>query len=80
MDVRVRASVDTMGALVTPLFTLCNPGVALWLSVGVRVRPCHDVWWVSASISNVARMHAMKRGWIMVTVCTMYLVLKTSPL
>ena len=25
-------SVDTMGALVTPLFTLCTPGVALCLS------------------------------------------------
>ena len=36
-------SVDTMGALVTPLFTLCSPGVALWLKVGVRVRPFHDV-------------------------------------
>ena len=26
-------SVDTMGALVTPLFTLCSHGVALWLRV-----------------------------------------------
>ena len=31
------ASVDAMGALVTTLFTLCNPGVARWLRVGVRV-------------------------------------------
>ena len=61
------ASVDAMGALVTPLSTTltecptaCNPGVALWLRVGVRVRPCHGAWWVSASMSNVARMHAME--------------------
>ena len=58
-------SVDTMGALVTPLFTLCNPGVALWLRVGVRVGLGLDlattyVWWMSASISNIARMHAME--------------------
>ena len=31
------ASVHTVGALVTPLLTLCNPGVTLWLRVGVRV-------------------------------------------
>ena len=35
-------SVDTVGALGTPLFSLCNPGVALWLRVGVR--PCHDAY------------------------------------
>ena len=35
------ASVDTMGDLATRLFTLYNPDVALWLRVGVRVRPCH---------------------------------------
>ena len=44
------ASIDAVGALVTPLSTLCNPGVALWLRVGVRVRPCHGAWWVSASM------------------------------
>ena len=26
-------SVDAMGALVTPSFTMCDPGVALWLRV-----------------------------------------------
>ena len=31
------ASADTMAALVTPLFTTHNPGVALWLRVEVRV-------------------------------------------
>ena len=50
-------------ALVTPLFTLYNPSVALWLRVGVRVRPYHSAWWVSASMSSVARMHAMEVPW-----------------
>ena len=36
--------VDTMGAVITPLFTLYNPSVALWLRVEVRVRPCHGAW------------------------------------
>ena len=48
------ASVDTMGALVTPLFTIYTPGVALWLRVGVRVIPYHSAWWMSANMSDVA--------------------------
>ena len=47
-------SVDAMGALVLPLLILCSPGVALWLRVGVRVRPCHGEWWVRARMNNVA--------------------------
>ena len=35
------ASVDTVSAVITSLFTLYNPSVALWLRVGVRVKPCH---------------------------------------
>ena len=50
-------SADTRGALVTPLLTLCNPGATLWLRVEVRVRPCHGVWWVRASMRNDARMY-----------------------
>ena len=57
------ASVDTLGAVITPLSTLYNPSVALWLRVGVRVRPCQGAWWASASMSNVARMHAMEVPW-----------------
>ena len=36
-----------------------QPSVTLWLRVGIRVRPCYGVWRVSASVSNVAGMHAM---------------------
>ena len=45
------ASVDTMVAVITPFVTLYNPGVALWLRVGVRLDPAtaHGTWWVSAT-------------------------------
>ena len=59
-------SVDTMGALVTPLFTLCTPGVALertglGMGLGLVTLDLATAYGprVSASISNVARMHAM---------------------
>ena len=56
------ASVDTMGALATWFYPI-QPSVALWLRIGIRVRPCHGVWRVSVSMSNVARMHAMEVPW-----------------
>ena len=58
-----------MGALVTPLFTLCNPGVALWFRVNLATT---HAWWVSASVSNVARMHAMLVLWALsMLLCTL---------
>ena len=68
-----------MGALITPLFTLYNPSVALWLRVGVRVRPCHGVWWVSASMSNVARMHTTEVPWALsMLLCTCTLAIRDA--
>ena len=59
---RVRSghgSIDAIGALATPFVTLYTPGVALWLRVGVRIRPWHGAWLVRASMSNVAGMHTV---------------------
>ena len=49
------ASVDTLGAMITPLFTLYNPSVALWVRVGVRVDSAtaraHGSWYMVVSAS-----------------------------